>query len=46
LLGALPGLLAGGRFNLLRTAMEIVDVGASATILVLGILPSVRDTVS
>jgi len=46
LLGALPGLFAGGRFNLLRTAMTILNVGASATIIFLGILPSVRDSVS
>ena len=46
LLGALPGFFAGGRFNLLRTAMEVLNVGASAVILVMGILPSVRDTVS
>jgi hypothetical protein len=46
LLGALPGLLFGGaRFNLLRTAMDILNVGAAATILVLGVLPSVRDSV-
>jgi hypothetical protein len=46
LLGALPGFFSGGRFNLLRTAMDVLNVGASAVILVLGILPSVRDTVS
>jgi hypothetical protein len=46
LLGALPGFFMGGRFNLLRTAIEVLDVGASAVILVMGILPSVRDSVS
>jgi hypothetical protein len=46
LLGALPGLFAGGRFNLLRTAMNVLNAGASATIIFLGILPSVRDSVS
>jgi hypothetical protein len=46
LLGALPGLLFGGaRFNLVRTVMEVLNVGAAATILVLGVLPSVRDSV-
>ena len=46
LIGALPGFFAGGRFNLLRTAIEVLSVCASAVILVMGILPSVRDTVS
>jgi hypothetical protein len=47
LLGALPGLFFGGaRFNLLGTIMSILNIGASAAIIVMGILPSVRDSVS
>ena len=48
LIGALPGLFAlGGRnINWLRTSITILSLVASAPVLVLGILPSVRDTVS
>jgi hypothetical protein len=47
LLTALPGLFfLGGRFNLLRTAIPILTVCASVVIIALGILPSVRETVS
>jgi hypothetical protein len=48
LLGALPGLFFGGGrfFNVLRTAITILDVVASVAIIVMGILPSVRDSVS
>jgi hypothetical protein len=48
LIGAIPGLfsLGGRNINWLRTSMTILTLVASAPILVLGILPSVRDTVS
>ena len=48
LLGALPALFAlGGRnFNLLRTSLTILTLVASVPILVIGILPSVRDFLS
>jgi len=50
LLGALPGVFAlfsgGGRFNLLRTSIPIVDLVAGAVIVVMGILPSMRDNFS
>jgi ABC-type glycerol-3-phosphate transport system permease component len=48
LIAALPGLfsLGGRNINLLRTSITILNVIASAPILVLGILPSVRDFVS
>jgi hypothetical protein len=47
LLGALPTLfsLGGRNINWLRTSLNILSLVASAPILVLGILPSVRDTV-
>lgn len=45
LLAALPGLFFGGRFNVLRLVMDILQVAAAATIIGLGVLPSVRDTV-
>ena len=47
LLGALPTLFAlGGRnINWLRTSLNILSLVASIPILVLGILPSVRDSV-
>ncbi|GAB4491469.1 MAG: hypothetical protein OHK0031_14640 [Anaerolineales bacterium] len=47
LLGALPGLFFGGRFfNFWNTARSVFEVGAAVTILALGILPSVRDTLA
>jgi len=48
LIGALPGLFAlGGRnINLLRTSINILSLVASVPILVLGILPSVRDSLT
>jgi len=50
LLGALPGLFGlfsgGARFNLLRSAIPVLDVIAGAVIVFLGILPSVRDSFS
>ncbi len=52
LLTAIPGVLSlgsiltGRGFNLLRTAIPIVSACASAVIIFLGILPSVRETVS
>jgi hypothetical protein len=48
LIGALPGLfsLGGRNLNWLRTSITILSLIASAPVLVLGILPSVRDTVS
>jgi uncharacterized membrane protein len=48
LIAALPGLFAvGGRnINWLRIVLDVVNVAASAPILFLGILPSVRDFVS
>jgi hypothetical protein len=48
LLGALPGLFTfGGRtFNLLRSSLNVLRVLATLPIIVLGILPSVRDSVS
>jgi hypothetical protein len=48
LIGALPGLfsLGGRNINWIRTSITILSLIASAPILVLGILPSVRDTVS
>ena len=42
---ALPGLFFGGRFNVVRLVMDILQVGAAATIIGLSVLPSVRDTV-
>jgi len=47
LIGALPGLFAlGGRnINLLRTSITVLSLIASVPVLVLGILPSVRDFV-
>jgi hypothetical protein len=46
LLGALPGLftLGGRNINILRTSITILSLIASAPILVMGILPSVRDS--
>jgi len=45
LIGAMPGLFAGGRlFNLWRFAANLLNVSAAVGILALGILPSVRDT--
>jgi hypothetical protein len=48
LISALPGLFSiGGRFvNWMRIVTDVVNVAASAPILALGILPSVRDFVS
>jgi hypothetical protein len=48
LVAAVPGLfsLGGRNINWLRTSITILNLVASAPILVLGILPSVRDTVS
>jgi hypothetical protein len=48
LIGALPGLFSiGGRFiNWLRIVTDVVNIAASAPILAMGILPSVRDFVS
>jgi hypothetical protein len=48
LIGALPGLFAfGGRnINILRTSITILSLIASVPILVLGILPSVRDSLT
>lgn len=48
LLAAAPGLfsLGGRNINWLRTSITILNLVASVPILVLGILPSVRDTVS
>lgn len=44
LLSALPGLFFGGRFNLVRLILDVLNVAAAATILVMGVLPSVRDS--
>jgi hypothetical protein len=48
LVAALPGLfsLGGRNINWLRTSITVLNLIASAPILVLGILPSVRDFVS
>ena len=48
LLGAAPGLftLGGRNFNLLRSSITILTLVASVPVLVYGILPSVRDSVS
>jgi hypothetical protein len=48
LVAAVPGLfsLGGRNINWLRTSITILNIVASAPILVLGILPSVRDFVS
>lgn len=43
LLAALPALLFGGMFNVIRLVMGIFTIGAAATIVGMGILPSVRD---
>lgn len=45
LLAGLPNLFFGGRFNVVRLVMDILQVGAAATIIALSVLPSVRDTV-
>lgn len=47
LVGALPGLftLGGRNINWLRTSLNILSLVASVPVLVLGILPSVRDEV-
>jgi hypothetical protein len=48
LVAAVPGLfsLGGRNINWLRTSITVLNIVASAPILVLGILPSVRDSVS
>jgi hypothetical protein len=48
LIGAVPGLfsLGGRNLNWLRTSITVLSLVASAPVVVLGILPSVRDTVS
>jgi hypothetical protein len=48
MLGAVPGLLNLGsrNINLLRTSITLLTFIASAPILIFGILPSVRDTVT
>jgi uncharacterized membrane protein len=48
LIGAVPGLFSLGSRNInwLRASLNILSLVASVPILVLGILPSVRDTVS
>ena len=49
LLGSLPGLLFGGRsffmggFGMLQTGLDVLRVAIAAPIIVLGMLPSVRD---
>jgi uncharacterized membrane protein len=48
LIGAVPGLfiLGGRNLNWLRTSITLLTIVASAPVLVFGILPSVRDSVS
>jgi len=47
LLGSLPGLFTGGRFfNLTSALINNGRVGASIAIIVMGVLPSVRDVLS
>lgn len=45
LLAALPGLFFGGRFNVLSLVINVLQVGAAAAIVGMGVLPSVRDMV-
>jgi hypothetical protein len=47
LLGSLPGLFSGGSFfNLTRALINYGRMGASIAIIVMGVLPSVREVIS